>query len=825
MSSKREKLLESAQKHIRKGSWDKAVKDYQGVLEEEPGDVRTRLKVADLLVKIERFDDALAEYQNVAYHYAKDDIYDKAVAVYKQALRIAPEDPRLHRDLGEAYWRHGRLKDSLRAFHTAQKIFRDAGDISSQRDVLERMTTIDPEDVGLQVQLAERYEKDGMRVEALRIFRACASRLRDEGRVDEFVQVAERAVFLESSDVMLRKEVIQIYLDRDDNKHALKHLQYLFKENPQDEQVLDWLGLCFSRLGEREKSMLVYLELAKAQRRGGNETRALDTYRKILAIDPNHAEARAVLGQRQRQDSSPGVGDTGNISKPPQTKDVLSGVEFLDDDDDIEEDSNPTNEGAPGEDFLDFAADQLNDLDSEVLNRFDENPATALTQRTVARQDLPIIDLPEIEEIDEVDPTEDGKRSTTVDQLLTESEVFLKYRLFDRAEEVIGKAVSMAPDNLAVREKMHTLRSMMGDRMKAAFELFEMVRISANTPSRAVDYLRRAREFADEATVQRYAERYGIRLAAGGMDALSPDAIDEISEGIDEISESFESHAGESMIEFLPADDLETLSGESAVEDSGEIVYDLEDLDMEDDVVDVMDNAIAIGDAEELDLDVEDIKFDESELSLFDSEASEGSFSFDFTGDEADKMFEELFGDAPDIPVAVKPQKTDKRLSKVDTMIDANELSEAEEMLEDMNIESPGNPAILARQARIRDLRNVNVDNAFGAKSLSGKFAREYSEVMSTSIPDVHNTNLELGLTYIDMGLFEDALNEFEQAMDDPQARNDAIFYASVCDAGLLNYQSATKRLRQLLDDPTAPARIHQAAVDKLEELRVLQNS
>lgn len=830
MSAKREKLLDSAQKHIRKGSWDKAVKDYQWVLEEDPNDVRTRLKVADLLVKIERFEEALAEYQSVAYHYAQDDIYDKAVAVYKQALRIAPDDPRLHRDLGEAYWRHGRLKDSLRAFHTAQKIFREAGDSASQRDVLERMISIDPDDIGIQIQLAERYEKDGMHVEALKLFRKCAENLRNEGRVDEFVQVAERVVFLESTDTALRKEVIQIYLDRDDNKHALKHLQYLFKADPQDEQVLSWLGLCFSRLEETEKSMLVYLELAKAQRRGGNETRALETYRKILAIDPNHPEARAVLG-RPRRDSSPSLSDTGNISKPPQTNDVLNGVEFLDDDDDLEEEAAPTNQGAAGEDLLDFAAQEFNDIDFDVFRRLDENPNSTLTQRTVASQDVPIIDLPEIEEIEEIeeiDPTEDGKSQTSVNQLLTESEVFLKYRLFDRAEEVIGKAVAIAPDSVVVHEQMHRLRVMMGDRMKAAYELFEMVRITTKTPTRAQQYLRRAREFADEATVQRYAERYGLSLDRGGMDALSLNVIEEIRDGIDEISESIEIPGDAPILEFLPPDD-DALSGESAVEDSGEVVYDLEDLRFEDDGIDVIESDIAIGDAEELDIgDLEEIKFDETELRLFDSEISEGSFSFNFSGEEADQMFEELFGDGPSMPTPedLKPVKPQASLPNIDKLIDSNLLSEAEELLETLNMQQPNNPGVLARQARVRELRGGSAtDNAFGARSLSGKFAREYSEVFQVSVPDVNNTNLELGLTYIDMGLFEHAMDELNQAMDDPDARNDAIFFASVCDAEMQDYQSASRRLRGLLDDPAVPARIHRAAAEKLEELRSLRHT
>lgn len=785
MASKREKLLESAQKHIRKNAWDKAIKDYQGVLEEDPGDVRTRLKVADLLVKIERFEEALAEYQTVAYHYAKDDIYDKAVAVYKQALRIAPEDPRLHRDLGEAYWRHGRLKDALRAFHMAQRHFREAGDGVSQRDVLERMVNIDPDDVGLHIQLAERYEKDGLRVEAIQIFRRCSGKLREEGRLDEFVQVAERVVFLEPADTSLRKEIIRIYLDREDNKHALKHLQILFKELPQDVEVLDALGMCFNRLGERDKAVLVYSELAKTQKRAGDERNALETYRKILGIHPNNAEAKTALGQNEKPQQQAAAAP---VAKPAPAKDVLSSVEFLDDDSDVDVDPTPTNETEGG--FLDLA-DEFDDFDSEVLSKFDENPATALGQRNAPAAAQPPV-IPIVAELEPVAPKRSG-----VAELLAECEVFFKYKLHDRAQDVLGRAQHLEPENVEVREKLHQLYVEMGNTMRAAYELFEMARLTANSPARCKEYLIRARGFADETTVQRYAERYNVVLPAG----MSPATIEEISEGIDEISETIGGNVGgeEPMLEFLPPDD------------EGDGVLNLDDLDIGDDILGAMDDSV-VDDVEELEIDDFDgIAFDDDAMEILDD--ADDLLAVD------DDMFLELFGDEPSAPKPVaKPTAT--RLPDVDLLIDAGEFSEAEAALNALEATMPNNPGIAARRARIQELRG-HVNHSFGARSLSGRFAMEYSSAeVTTSLTDVHNTNLELGLTYVDMGLFEDALDEFEQALDDPQAKADALYYMAICDAELKNIDSASKRLSSLVSDASIPARVQEAAKAKLAELR-----
>ena len=63
MSFDREKTLATAQKHIRKGNVDRAIREYERLLDEDPRDLRSKLKLADLLVKVDRFDDALRAYE------------------------------------------------------------------------------------------------------------------------------------------------------------------------------------------------------------------------------------------------------------------------------------------------------------------------------------------------------------------------------------------------------------------------------------------------------------------------------------------------------------------------------------------------------------------------------------------------------------------------------------------------------------------------------------------------------------------------------------------------------------------------------------------
>ena len=870
MAVNRDKLNASASKHVRKGNWDKAIRDYQKIVDDDASDVRTMLKIADLRVKLGEFDEALNGYQQVAYIYAQDDIYDKAVAVYKQALRIAPENPRLHRDLGEAYYRHGRLKDAIRAFHQAQKHFRAENDGISQRDVLERMVAIDPDDVGLHVQLAERYEKDGMRAEALTLFQDSSEKLFDEGRLAEFVQVAERIVFLVPTEYKMRKRIVRIYCDRQDSKHALKHLQLLFKERPDDVETLQLLGQTFAKLGTTDKAILVYGELAKAFRKTGEEERALDTFRKILKLDPNHKDARAAIGVSEKHNAPKPA------PKPEPKTDALDGVEFLDDDDGIEflddddddiefldedddveflDDDDLEMEDDAGDDLFAFAAESIGDLGSEVLERLDENPATSLSKAA------------EESALEVLSPAE-------IRQILNETEVFLKYGLLDRAEEVLNRVVASAPHNLNAREQMHTYYVKRENRALAANELYELASLTRGTPDRATKYLRRALDFASPAIVGLKAMELGLSLEDDHkthLEDLNPNFIDEVSEGIDSASESIQHMNRASSIEFLTPDeeeeptsaeidieiddlalDLDGLGDEktdaNANSDEDELLF-LDDVEEGDtgaiptlDELDELGGIDELGDIDKLgDIDVgefdmggleeleidgavhEDVSFSEADLSVFDDKPADDDFNFDISADDADMMFDELFGggelfDAPEPP----PKKKGGDLSEIDFYLEQGLPSEAEDALERFTDEHPTHDGIALRASRLSNMKQAGEQhNAFGARSLSMKFAPEFSVAEETAAElMMMNSNIAMGKTYQEMGHFPEAIDAYRQALDDPEVSPHALLYIALCEIERNDIAAAEDILTTLSSDRAAPGSVRERAVARLHQLR-----
>ena len=706
-----------------------------------------------------------------ALAYARDDLYEKAAAVYKQALRIAPEDPVLHTDLGDAYFRLGRLKDAVRVFHKAQKIYKRDDNVRAQRDILERMVRIDPEDVGLRIQLAERYEKDRDRDQALDLFRGAAHQLKSEGRLDEFVQVLERMIYLEPERLELRKEVVRIYLGRGDEKHALKHLQYCFKVAPQDIETLELLASTFHRLGATEKALLVYLELAAMYERFDETERAAGAYRTVLTIDHTNMIARRFLGHGQeptkRVSALPPQAQAPAPAPPVEDEDALDGIEFLDEDDD---------------DFEEIVD----------VNRTREASLGAVTEVSEASLELVEIDPVPVEELEIAEVNEQ------VLQFLTESDVFLKYGLLDRAEDVITKVLQIEPNNLDGREQMRKLLERMGDKRGAAHQLVEMARITSRNPEVAQGFLSQARTLVDDNVVNVLAEGAGLDPKLYES-SVSVEFITDVSEGLEEISAMNVDDVEDTGSYEIDLDDdfeeIEDIAGMSVFEGASEpAVGDFSIDDFVDDIGDFGSDVEDIGDdfaldgADLVDVNV-NVDFDERELAVLNAPQENPGIEFNISAEDADAMFDELFG--------------------------GGMLADSSSIEDDSDMVIP---------SAVFDRQEASENNHFGSRSLSQKFRGPVTDaaihVTDVDLDSVNNSSLELGKTYKDMGLFSEAIDEFRAALEDPDAAPAALYNMALCHIELGQTEVAQDRLTMLSQDQSFPQRWRVIANDKLAEIR-----
>jgi tetratricopeptide (TPR) repeat protein len=567
MAFNKEKVMDAARKLVDKGQIEKAIKEYLRVVREDPQDVRVWLKIGDLHAKKGQKAEATDTYLKVARFYQDQGFFTKAVAVYKQILKLDPRLVEVHLKLAELYRQLGLMSDAMMHFESVATHFHREGKTKEALATIRQLVELDPQNVATRIKLAELYSKEGMVEDAVHEFSVVCDQMRRQARQDDFIKVAERLLWHRPDHRELNRELAGLYLQRSDPRRALQKLQVCFKADPRDVDTLALLAAAFQALDQKGKTVSVLKELARILDETRQRARAEEVFRKILIIAPGDADATAYLaaGRQVVSSSQPQLAAAAppvaaarppeprarlNLSdgmpplRPPDARmtgampllDAQALEEFeLPDDEPIasttHEDASPPPVAATAH-GRDFAADL--DLDDQVSARASATPAAE-------------------EHADEIA------------KILTETDVYVKYGLHQKAVEHLRRVFAIDPDNLDARERLKDVYLSQGREVDAITELLRLVELTARVePSQAEQYLREvlALDGANRAALE-LVRRYDLDIS------LAPEV--EVIEGSPEIVIESDEPAG-----LTPVDDD---VGDLGEYDRGRRVHDFEHVD------------------------------------------------------------------------------------------------------------------------------------------------------------------------------------------------------------------------------------------------------
>lgn len=291
MAIDKDKILENVQKLLAKNNVEKALKELQMIVREDPKDLRVRQKIAELLARQGNVAEAMREFQVVAEAYERGGFYPKAAAIYKQMLRFEPNSMRWHLSLGEIYLQLALMSDAADHFNIVARHSEKNGTVQERSDIYQKLLRLNPDNLEYAEKLADLYAKEGDAAAAADVWKALVPAL--EGREDweNLTRVLERLSALKPEDIELVQRLANHYLDRGDAKRALAKLQICFKANPQDTETLNLLADAFSDLGEKDKAVAVLKELAQIYDSLGYTEYKNQVWDRIADLDPNEGGA------------------------------------------------------------------------------------------------------------------------------------------------------------------------------------------------------------------------------------------------------------------------------------------------------------------------------------------------------------------------------------------------------------------------------------------------------------------------------------------------------------------------------------------------------
>lgn len=256
--SKKDKLIEEAQKFVLRGQFDKAAKVYEQILASEPAAISQRQKLAELLIKCGRIDDARKEFETIGKHFAKNGFYLKAIAVYKQLQKLFPADISLSLTLAELNEKHGLIANSLSEYKLVYEYHEKNGNTPEALDILDRMQKVDPQNIPIKIKLAETYAQHGKKNEAYAVFAKTASLLleRADNATLSKVRARIQQLFPDKPDFLI--EVLSEQISQGSAATAVGSLQNILRTNPSNKSAWDLIIKAYQQLEQPQRLRIAY---------------------------------------------------------------------------------------------------------------------------------------------------------------------------------------------------------------------------------------------------------------------------------------------------------------------------------------------------------------------------------------------------------------------------------------------------------------------------------------------------------------------------------------------------------------------------------------
>lgn len=155
MSLDRDKVLASAERHLKQGRVEAAIEEIEPLARDGHRDLSLQNRIGDLLARHRQGERAIVYYQRIAEEFSRNGFYPKAIAVCKKILRLVPDRPETLVQLGELHLRQKHPGEARAYLHRAADHYVGVKAFDRARDVFQVLVAAEPGNPAHRVRLAE----------------------------------------------------------------------------------------------------------------------------------------------------------------------------------------------------------------------------------------------------------------------------------------------------------------------------------------------------------------------------------------------------------------------------------------------------------------------------------------------------------------------------------------------------------------------------------------------------------------------------------------------------------------------------------------------
>jgi pilus assembly protein FimV len=237
MAVQREQVVQTAEKYVSRGKIEPAIREYRKLLAENPNDINTLNRIGDLYARIQRIDEAVDFFTQIAEQYATEGFFVKAIAIYKKIIKLDPTRLEVYEKLAELYHRQGLVNEARTQYQVLADYYQKHDNAASAIAIYQKMADLEPNNPSYHVKLAEIYQSQQLIEKAMNEYRVIAEMMITHGRAQDAAQVYERALDIDSSNLGFINDAVFKLKESGAASAAARFLAIAAERNPQAARI------------------------------------------------------------------------------------------------------------------------------------------------------------------------------------------------------------------------------------------------------------------------------------------------------------------------------------------------------------------------------------------------------------------------------------------------------------------------------------------------------------------------------------------------------------------------------------------------------------
>jgi pilus assembly protein FimV len=233
MAIQREQVVQTAEKYVSRGKIEPAIREYRKLLADNPNDINTLNRIGDLYARIQRIDEAVDFFTQIAEQYSTEGFFVKAIAIYKKIIKLDPTRLEVYEKLAELYHKQGLVNEARTQYQVLADYYQKHDNAASAIAIYQKMADLEPNNPSYHVKLAEIYQRQQLIEKAMSEYRVIAEMMLAHDRSQDAAQVYERALDIDSTNVGFIQDALTRLRASGNTAAAARFLSIAAERNPQ----------------------------------------------------------------------------------------------------------------------------------------------------------------------------------------------------------------------------------------------------------------------------------------------------------------------------------------------------------------------------------------------------------------------------------------------------------------------------------------------------------------------------------------------------------------------------------------------------------------